>query len=80
MPVFDFCFLFDQKCQSCVSKSMALHYDCFVAIVKVLSTAEVVLEYEAGVSSGLQSSLAGCSYNLGVYISLVNGWCLALFL
>lgn len=59
---------------------MVLHYGCFLAIVKVLSTAEVVLEYEAGIFSGLQSSLPGISHNLGVYISLVNGWHLALSL
>lgn len=53
----------------CVSRSMVLHYGCFVAIVKVLSTAELVLEYEAGVFPGLQGSLAGCSCNLGLYIS-----------
>lgn len=55
------------KC--CVSKSMVLYYGCFVAIVKVLSTAEVVMEYKAVFFSGLKSSLASCSHNLGVYIS-----------
>lgn len=66
------------KC--CVSRSMVLHYSCFMSIVKVLSTTEGVLEYKAGVFSGLQGRLAGCSHNLGVYISLVSGWFLALLL
>lgn len=80
MPVFNICFLLDQKWQSVAYQRVVLHCACFMAIVKILRTAEVVMVYEAGVFSDLQSSLVGCSHSLSVYISLINGWYLAVFL
>lgn len=61
-----------QKC--CVPRRTVLCYGWLLAIVKVLSAAEIVLEYKAFFFRLLRQ--LGCCRNLGIYISLVSRWCL----